>query len=97
VQEILGFYRRYHSMRYVRKNLVLRMQELLHPQLLDEINLHFADILQDGRIVQRHALPEEEDEPQLAAMPRLVLHFNRRSLGRLRQLIDCINRGSVEP
>ena len=30
-------------------------------------------------------------------MPRLVFRFNRRSLGRLRQLIDAINRGAVEP
>jgi hypothetical protein len=25
----------------------------------------------------------------------LIFQFNRRSLGRLRQLIDCINRGAV--
>jgi hypothetical protein len=30
-------------------------------------------------------------EPDLAHMPRLVFHFNRRSLGRLRMLIDAIN------
>jgi hypothetical protein len=28
-------------------------------------------------------------------MPRLIFHFNRRALGRLRQLIDAINRGSI--
>ena len=38
-------------------------------------------------------LPEERDESDLAALPRLVFHFDRRSFGRLRQLIDCINRG----
>jgi len=37
------------------------------------------------------ALPEERDETDLASLPRLVFHFNRRNYGRLRQLVDCIN------
>ena len=37
-------------------------------------------------------LPEERDEPDLVDLPRLVFRFDRRSLGRLRQLIDHINR-----
>jgi hypothetical protein len=43
------------------------------------------------------ALPEEHGEPSLVALPRLVFRFNRRNLGRLRQLIDCVNRGRVGP
>ena len=42
------------------------------------------------------AFKEEHDEPSLIALPRLAFHFNRRNLGRLRQLIDCINRGRVD-
>ncbi len=34
--------------------------------------------------------------PTWPTLPRLVFHFNRRSLGRLRQLIDAINRGGVQ-
>ena len=37
------------------------------------------------------------DEPDLIDLPRLMFNFDRRSLGRLRQLIDCINRGRVAP
>jgi len=36
-------------------------------------------------------LADEAGEPELAELPRLKLHFNRRNLGRLRQLIDAIN------
>jgi hypothetical protein len=32
----------------------------------------------------------------LASLPRLVFRFNRRSLGRLRQLIDVLNRHAPE-
>jgi len=40
-------------------------------------------------------LPEGKDEPALAELPRLVLRFNRRSLGRLRQFIDSMNAGRI--
>ncbi len=97
VDEILGFFRVYHSMRYVKNKLVFRLGEELHPMLLADINKHFADILIDGQFEQTTHLPEEKDEPELADKARLVFQFNRRSLGRLRQLIDVINRGSIDP
>ncbi len=96
VAEIQQFYKVYHSMRYVRNKLVLRLRELLHPSLLKEINREFSDVLAEGEFVQRGALKDEKDEPDLADLPRLVFHFNRRSLGRLRMLIDAMNRGSIE-
>jgi hypothetical protein len=94
--EVLQFFRVYHSMRYVKQDLVLRLQEPLHPLLLEAINREFVDLLTDGDFQQRDALPLEKDEAELAKFPRLVFHFNRRNLGRLRMLIDSINRGSVE-
>ncbi len=95
VDEVLTFFRVYHSMRYVKEKLVFRLQEPLHPLLLEAINAHFADILVSGQFVQTTTLDQEQDEPDLQHMPRLVFHFNRRSLGRLRQLIDAVNRGSL--
>jgi uncharacterized protein (TIGR00730 family) len=94
VQEILGFYRVYHSMRYVRTNLVFRLQQLPSEELIAQLNDRFRDILVEGRFTVSQPLPEERDETELAALPRLVFHFNRRSFGRLKQLIDCINAGT---
>lgn len=91
VREVLQFYRVYHSMRYVDELLVLRLTSQLSSLRLAHLNEHFADILVSGKIEQRDAFPEEISEPDLLALPRLVLHFNRRNLGRLRQLIDAIN------
>ena len=62
---------------------------------MEDINKHFADLLTKGEFRQVEALPEEKDEPELADMSRLIFRFNRRSLGRLRELIDCVNRGSI--
>jgi hypothetical protein len=95
VEEIVGFFQVYHSMRFVRNKLVLRLQHPISPELVAELAEEFADILLDGKIVASGALSEERDEPELAELPRLVLRFNRRSLGRLRQLIDSLNAGRI--
>ena len=33
----------------------------------------------------------EADDEHLKDLPRLSMHFNRRSIGRLRELIDVLN------
>ena len=91
IDEVLGFYKVYHSMRYVQDRLVMRLKSKLGDEKLDAIKANFSDILASGDYVQRDALPEESGEPDLADLPRLHFHFNRRQLGRLRMLIDFIN------
>ncbi|REJ70487.1 MAG: TIGR00730 family Rossman fold protein [Planctomycetota bacterium] len=97
VEEILNFYRVYHSMRYARDKLVLRLNEPISDELLDELNANFGDILSSGRIDRSEMLSAEKDEADLADLPRLVLKFNRRSLGRLRELVDSLNLGRIAP
>ena len=92
VAEILGFFRVYQGMRYVRRQLVLRFSQAPSAACLDEINRSFADLLVSGQFRVGGPLPEEKDEPLLADLPRLIFHFNRRDFGRLRLLIDCLNR-----
>ena len=91
VEEVLRFFRVYHSMRYVKQKLVFRLNEPLHQLKLDQINAEFTDLLSEGAFEQGEALPGEKDEPDLAHLPRLIFSFSRRSFGRLRQLIDAIN------
>src|SRR5262249_40856178 len=59
VAEVLNFYRVYHSMRYVRSDLVLRLQRPLSDALLERIRREFADILHGGTFEQTAALPAE--------------------------------------
>jgi uncharacterized protein (TIGR00730 family) len=92
VAEVTGFYRVYHSMRYVKDDLVLRLQRELPQPLLERIREEFTDIILSGTFEQTSALPAEANDPHLAALPRLRFRFDRRSLGRLRILIDLINR-----
>jgi hypothetical protein len=55
------------------------------------LNREFADMLVDGKMTLGDALPEEENEPLLQELPRLIVPFNRRDCGRLRLLIDVLN------
>jgi len=92
VQEIIGFYRVYHSMRYVRNDLVLRLNHRISDELLERLRVEFADIVATGTIEQTDALPAETGDVHVADKPRLRFRFNRHGMGRLRMLIDTINR-----
>jgi uncharacterized protein (TIGR00730 family) len=92
VAEITNFYRVYHSMRYVGGDLVLRLKHRLPDPLLARIRQDFGDILVSGSFVQTEALPEEANDLAVVGLPRLRFRFDRRSLGRLRLLIDRINQ-----
>lgn len=95
VDELTQFYRVYHSMRYVRERLVLRLTDRLSAESLAAIETQFADILAQGHFTLSGPLEAEADEPELADLPRLVFEFNRKSLGRLRQLIDYLNLTTI--
>ena len=49
VAEVLRFYRRYHSSRFVGESLVLRLNGPLSDDTLAEINAQFADLCQPRR------------------------------------------------
>ena len=95
VREILDFYRTYHSMRYVRNKLVLRLQTAPNEEQLAHLRANFREILTDGDFHVSGPLAEERQETALAGLARLSFRFNRRSLGRLRQLIDYLNQTTV--
>jgi uncharacterized protein (TIGR00730 family) len=95
VQELLSFYRNYHSSRFVHDRLLLRVRSAPTPEQLDAINDDFADIVSRGRIEVSESLPAESDEA--VGHPRVALEFERRKMGRLRQLIDRLNELAPEP
>jgi len=92
VERINRFHFRYHSLRYLRDVLAVRMTSPVDPEKLHELKVRFSDMLRpEGTMVLSGALPEEADEPEIAHLPRLILDFNRHDFGKLRQLIDAIN------
>ncbi|HEY2986799.1 MAG TPA: TIGR00730 family Rossman fold protein [Candidatus Binatia bacterium] len=92
VREIKRFYSNYHSIRYVKRDMVMRLLSPPSMELIAELNRDFRDILTGGEIRATPPLPEEADEPATLSFHRLLVPFNRRNFGRLRQMIDAVNR-----
>ncbi len=88
---ITGFFQVYHSSRYVGDRLVIRLKTELSPAEVEQLNDNFSDILVKGRIETSQALPQEGQD-ETSQLPRLLLYFNQRDLGRLYQLIAAINK-----
>jgi len=91
VAEIMKFYKNFHSYRWVGSRMVIRLQQKLSEDAIAHLNGTFADIVQSGSIVQSEALPEEQNEPDILSLPRIVLTPHRTNFGRLRKLIDAVN------
>jgi uncharacterized protein (TIGR00730 family) len=91
VDEVLGFYDVYNSMRYIRDKLILRLHVDPPATLVERLNDEFGDIVASGKIETAEVHRIEADDDHLRDLARLSLKFNRRSVGRLREMIDLIN------
>ena len=92
MEEIVGFYRNYHSRRFVGDTLVLRIKQVPTDEELAALNDEFADIVLSGRIEITDPLPAEKSSNDHLELARLKLHFNVLHQARLRQMIDVLNR-----
>jgi hypothetical protein len=91
-EEILGFYRNYHSCRWVGDLLVMRLLVPPSPSALAELNRSFADIVARGSMRLSKPLPPERSVGEHLDLARLVFRFDKVHYGRLHQLIDALNR-----
>ncbi len=91
-QVIHDFYRIYHSSRWVGSTLVIRLNKPLSAANLATLEEEFSEIIQPGSHLELTcALPEEQDQPDLVDLPRLVFKFNRRNYGLLKAFLRRLN------
>ncbi|MBA3816154.1 MAG: LOG family protein [Parachlamydiaceae bacterium] len=88
VEHILKFYSRYHSSRYVKDLLVIRLLSPLSQKQIDTLNLKYNRLIASGAIAASESLPEETEHQELS---RIVFHHTRKDFGLLRIMIDEIN------
>lgn len=94
---VCEFYSCYHSLRYVGRRLVLRLQQQLDEAALAKINEEFADIVVEGEIEPIEATSAERRDNDHVDLPRLALRFNQRSYARVVVLIHRINELTGRP
>ncbi|MGA2036497.1 MAG: TIGR00730 family Rossman fold protein [Acidimicrobiales bacterium] len=90
-RELLGFFRNYHSVRWVGDLLVVRLHKAPTRSQLSDLNDRFGDIVVSGTIRPTKPLSPERSGDDHLELPRLALRFDRMHYGRLRQLIDALN------
>ncbi len=90
MEYIDGFYRVFHSMRYVDGRLVLRLETDVSDATLQRLNAEFSDVLVEGEIERTTALPPEVEDDDEVWRPRLVLAFDNWHFGRLHQLVRAL-------
>jgi len=88
MNHIIKFYKRYHSSRYVKEMLVIRLTETLSDEQVAILNKQYERLIKSGKMEMSSPQPGETDHLDL---PRLVFHHTRVDYGIVRQLIDSIN------
>ncbi len=91
VRIITRFYRNFHSSRFVKDHMVIRLKHAPSESALDAMNDDFADIINGSKIKSVEASAEEKADNDNLELPRIAFGFNRRDYGRLRSLIDRLN------
>lgn len=94
VDEIEGFYVNYDSMRFVGPNLYIRHRRPLSTSDIEILNQEFSDIVSEP-MVRSDPSRQEQAEGDRLTLERLRLRFDKRSYGRLRELINRLNRLGV--
>lgn len=92
VKIITRFYRNFHSSRFVKDLFVIRIKHAPPETAIQAMNEDFADIIVGPPITRMEPTPEEIEDGDNIELPRIGFGFNRRDYGRLRQLIDVLNR-----
>ena len=81
VDEVLGFYSNYHSLRFVHGLLVLRMRTAPTADMLSALNRDFADIIVRGEHEVIPATAAEIDRRRSRRPGRVAFRFDRHGLG----------------
>ncbi len=91
VREITGFFKNYHSSRFVGDRFLIRLMRPIPKAALEALNAEFADIVTAGAIEATAPIEGEEEGADKLGVARIAFAFDRRHFARLRQMIDRLN------
>lgn len=91
-EELVGFYRNYHSVRWAGDRLIVRMQRGPDDDQLEALNDAHSALLTRGRIERAEPTPAERSGEDHLHLDRLTMVFDPRRQAALRRLIEDCNR-----
>jgi hypothetical protein len=91
VNEIVGFYRNYDSMRFVGDEIVIRLKRAPDTEQLVAMNEQFGHLSKKGPIIVSQPFDLERRENDVVDLARISFPFVKHGYGELRDLIDYCN------
>ncbi|HJP16328.1 MAG TPA: TIGR00730 family Rossman fold protein [Acidimicrobiales bacterium] len=90
------FYSTYHSMRYAKDRLIIRLNRAVSDNELASLNLSFSDLLLSGSIERISPDQSEVKDSDFLGLDRIAFRYNQSSQSRLRLLIDSLNDYAIK-
>ena len=94
---LTGFWRNYHSLRWVGRRLVMRLRNEPTDAEVERLNETFAHLLVSGRIEKSGPLDREREDDDRLDLPRLVMVYDQFRVGDLFHLIRAVNELESAP
>ncbi len=94
-EEIVGFYRNYHSIRWAGDQLIVRMRQAPSADQLEALNRSHGDLLVDGTIESVDASPAERSSHDHVELPRIGMTFDKFRQSGIHGVIREVNRWVV--
>ena len=91
IDEVLGFYRNYDSIRYIGHLAVMRMKQSPTDEQLASLNERFGPLCESGVIARATPYEPERRENDKLDLARIAYTFAGHSSGVQRELIDAVN------
>jgi uncharacterized protein (TIGR00730 family) len=91
VDEVLGFYKNYDSIRYVGHLVVMRLKQPPTDEQLEALNARFGEFCSSPGIVRATPFDPEKKENDKLDLARIAFTLTRHSSGVLREIIDAVN------
>lgn len=92
VEEVTGFYANYHSIRYVKDRLYIRLQRPIPEPDFSLLRERFSHLALDGVIEQTGPSEAEMKDNDNVSLSRIALYYAGKGFADLRPLIDAINK-----
>ena len=90
-RSLLGFFRNYHSIRWVGNRLVIRMSSEITDDELADLNERFGHLCTEGAIERSGPFPPERSDDDHVELPRLALAFDVFQMAGLHHLVRAVN------
>jgi len=90
-EEVVGFYRNYHSIRWAGDLLVVRMQRGPDDAQLEELNDAFGDLVTEGRIERSDPTPAERSDGDAVDLDRIVMRYDKWRQSAIHRIVRHVN------